>query len=164
MNEKERRLENIKQDLASLVERVDVVEREMAMEESENWIEEIQTFIEVNGGSGYITIAVDVSSSMIEHKNLADLLVKETFKFDTRNESLICFSNEVEMYTKYLEKSFLLPLFGGTGDVSRLFEWICKNGLENPLIVFSDGILYPTQGLAISGLKANLKDYNYPVL
>lgn len=166
MNEKERRLENIRQDLDSLVIRLNIIEREEMEKESESWIEVVHRFIEENHEVETVTIAVDVSSSMLEYRNLTDLLVKETISYDTRNESLICFSDEIETFIKYLQKPSPMEsvLFGGRGDLLQLFDWIVRNNLENPLIICSDGILYPTQVPEILNLKAILRDYNYPIL
>lgn len=161
---KERKLETIRQDLASLVKRLDEVEKEIAVEEKgKNWMEVMHEFIEENNGAGMI--AVDTSGSMIEHKNLAFLLIREALQFDNRNMSLICFSDTIELYIKCLQSPEIASvLFGGTGDLLRLFEWLETNNLDNPLIIFSDGIFCSARLPEISMLKQTIRGYDYPIL
>lgn len=160
---KERKLQIIREDIDSLVMRLNRIERDEI--ENENWKEEIHSFIEANDISGTITIAVDVSASMTEDRDLAHLLVGEIISYNTRNKSLICFTDEIEVFTKYLQTSPMKSiLFGGSGDLLQLLNWIVKNRLDNPLIIFSDGILYPTEAIELTQLKALLKDFSYPVL
>ena len=163
----ERRIENIKADLASLEGRIAEIEIEFdsMREERQDWKTVLHDFIDENCDGGDITIALDTTSAMIEWKELAEALVYEATRFNNRNTSAICFSDKVEMYIKYLGT---LPtssiLCGGSGDLLQLFEWIDINDLESPLIIFSDGIVYPTDPAGLTQLRDAIKDFSYPIL
>ena len=161
---KERKLQAVREDLDMLKLRLNEIEEDV-MEEKVNWQEKLDDFIMEHQEGGTITLAVDVSSSMIPYRHLAYLLTKNAIELNNQDMSLICFGAEIELYIKYLrEPEIGSVVFGGNGDLLELFEYLERNEIENPLVVFSDGILYPTMLPEVSRLGMTLREYDYPML
>ena len=163
---KERRLKNIRQDIALLGGRLDEIEQEMINDDEENWQERLDDFIvENNTEHGTVTLAIDISGSMIGHKHLAHLLETKALELNNRDMSLICFGETVELYAKYLQTSEMTSaLYGGSGNLLGLFDWLERNEIESPLVIFTDGILYPMMLPEVSILRTVIRGYNFPIL
>ena len=162
---KERKLQAVREDLDELILRLNEIEEDV-IEEKVNWQERLDDFIIENNELGTITLAIDISSSMAVHEHLAHLLVKEALEFNNRTGSLIYFTDEIELYAKYLQTLEMdtSALYGGSGDLLILFEYLERNEIQNPLIVFSDGVFYPTMLPEVSILGTAIRGYDFPML
>ena len=161
---KEKKLEAVRGDIDKLTLRLNEIEEE-DVEEKGNWQERLDDFIVENNELGTVTLAIDISGSMIGHKHLAHLFVNKALELNNRDMSLICFSETIELYAKYLQTSEMTStLYGGDGNLLELFDWLERNEIESPLVIFTDGIFYPAILPEVSILSSTIREYDFPML